>query len=99
VDNYRGRGRYKAESHLPNLLSDIKNLVDGQSQIDRSFKSQRLYTRLSASVVRHQLIEKFGLTATQDSPSLVMIIIFINCIFYFLEVPKTIHSVHPTFYK
>ncbi|MBN3960026.1 hypothetical protein [uncultured Nostoc sp.] len=31
VDNYRGRGRYKAESHLPNLLSDIKKLVDGQS--------------------------------------------------------------------
>ena len=23
VDNYRGRGRYKAESHLPNLLSYI----------------------------------------------------------------------------
>jgi sugar diacid utilization regulator len=60
VDNYRGRGRYKAEEHLPNLLSDIKKLVDGQSQIDPSFKSQRLYTRLSATQVRHQLIEKFG---------------------------------------
>ena len=60
VDNYRGRGRKKAEETLPNLLSDIKKLVDGQSQIDPSFKSQRLYTRLSASVVRYQLIEKFG---------------------------------------
>lgn len=59
VDNYQGRGRRKAESHLPNLLEDIKKLVDSQSQIDPSFKSQRLYTRLSAAEVRHQLIEKF----------------------------------------
>lgn len=43
------------------VLEDIKKLVDDQSQIDPSFKSQRLYyTRLSASIVRHQLIEKFG---------------------------------------
>lgn len=60
VDNYQGRGRKKAESHLPNLLEDIKKLVDSQSQVDPSFKSQRLYTRLSATEVRHQLIEKFG---------------------------------------
>ncbi|MGJ5634906.1 ISAzo13 family transposase [Nostoc sp. CALU 1950] len=60
VDNYQGRGRKKAEEHLPTLLEDIKKLVDSQSQIDPSFKSQRLYTRLGASVVRHQLIEKFG---------------------------------------
>jgi len=60
VDNYRARGRKKAEEHLPNLLEDIKTLVDEQSQIDPSFKSQRLYTRLSAAEVRHQLIEKFG---------------------------------------
>ncbi len=54
VDNYQGRGRYKAEEKLPNLLEDIKKLVDSQSQIDPSFKSQRLYTRLSATEVRHQ---------------------------------------------
>lgn len=55
-----GKGRYKAEVHLPNLLSDIKNLVDFHSQTDPSFKSQRLYTRLSAAEVRKQLIEKYG---------------------------------------
>ncbi len=60
IDNYRGRGRKKVEEHLPNLLDDIKTLVDSQSQIDPSFKSQRLYTRLGATEVRHQLIEKFG---------------------------------------
>ncbi len=60
VDNYSGKGRYKAESHLPNLLEDIKNIVDQQSQTDPSFKSRRLYTRLSAAEVRKQLIEKYG---------------------------------------
>ena len=60
VDNMSAKGRYKAELHLPNILQDIKNLVDSQSQTDPSFKSQRLYTRLSAAEVRKQLIEKYG---------------------------------------
>lgn len=42
------------------LLEDLKKLVDSQSQTDPSFKSQRLYTRLSASEVRKLLIEKVG---------------------------------------
>lgn len=84
IDNYRGRGRYKAESHLPNLLSDIKKLVDGQSQIDPNFKSQRLYTRLSASVVRHQLIEKFGY-ADEELPTSETIRVKLNDLGYRLK--------------
>jgi hypothetical protein len=34
--------------------------VDSQSQTDPTFKSKRLYTRLSAAQVRKQLIDKFG---------------------------------------
>lgn len=60
VDNYSAKGRWKAEEHLPSLLEDIKKLVDSQSQTDPSFKSQRLYTRLTASKVRKLLIEKCG---------------------------------------
>lgn len=60
IDNMSGKGRYKAEEYLPNLLNDIKNIVDAQSQTDPSFKSQRLYTRLSAVAVRNQLIEKYN---------------------------------------
>lgn len=60
VDNYLARGRKKIEEHRPSLIEDIKNLVDSQSQTDPSFKSQRLYTRLSAAEVRKQLIEKYG---------------------------------------
>jgi hypothetical protein len=60
VDNYLARGRKKIEEYQPKLLEDIKNLVDTQSQTDPTFKSQRLYTRLSAAEVRKQLIEKYG---------------------------------------
>lgn len=52
VDNYRGRGRKKEAEHLPNFLEDIKKLVDSQSQIDPSFKSQRLYKHLERAKVR-----------------------------------------------
>lgn len=60
VDNYSARGRKKVEEHQPSLIDEIKNLVDAQSQTDPSFKSQRLYTRLSAAEVRKQLKEKYG---------------------------------------
>ncbi len=50
------RGRKKAEAHLTDLLGDIRSLVDAQSQIDPTFDTQRLYTRLSAAEVRRQLI-------------------------------------------
>jgi hypothetical protein len=56
VDNFSARGRKRAEQKLPNLLSDIKAVVDGQSQTDPQFRTNRLYTRLSAAEVRRQLI-------------------------------------------
>ena len=58
VDNYRARGRKKAEWHLPSLLKDIQTIVDCNSQTDPSFKTQRLYTRLSARQVREELIHQ-----------------------------------------
>jgi hypothetical protein len=59
-DNFTARGRQKAEEKLPNLLTDIQAVVDGQSQTDPSFESTRLYTRLSAAQVRQQLIMQKG---------------------------------------
>jgi hypothetical protein len=56
VDAYSLRGRKRAEEHLPNLLADICAIVDGESQIDPSFQSSQLYTRLTAAEVRRQLI-------------------------------------------
>ena len=59
-DAFSARGRKPAEEHLPNLLDDIKAIVDGQSQTDPTFKTTRLYTRLSAAEVRRQLILQKG---------------------------------------
>ena len=59
------RGRKRAEELLPKLLDDIRAIVDGQSQTDPTFQSQRLYTRLTAKAVREQLIEQKGYTDTE----------------------------------
>lgn len=62
IDNFSARGRKRAEEHLPNSLADIRSLVDSQSQTDPTFRTSRLYTRLSAAEVRRQLIEQKGYT-------------------------------------
>lgn len=59
-DNFSARGRKPAEVHLPNLLEDIGDIVDSQSQTDPQFRNQRLYCRLSAGEVRRQLIAQKG---------------------------------------
>ena len=68
LDAFGTRGRKRAEDHLPNLLPDSRAIVDGQSQTDPQFKTNRLYTRLTAPQVRRQLIEKFGYT-DQELPT------------------------------
>ena len=60
LDNFAGRGRKRAEEKLPELLVDIAAIVDGQSQTDARFESNRLYTRLSAAQVRQALIRQKG---------------------------------------
>ena len=62
VDAFALRGRKRAEKHLPHLLEDLRAIVDGQSQADPKFQTNRLYTRLSAQEVRRQLIEQKGYT-------------------------------------
>lgn len=60
IDHYWKRGRKKAEKHLPNLKTDIKEIVDSQSQTDATFRTKRLYTRLGAAEVRRQLVKQKG---------------------------------------
>jgi hypothetical protein len=62
VDGFALRGRKRAEAHLPNLLADLEAVVSGQSQADPTFRTTRLYTRLTAGEVRRQLIAQRGYT-------------------------------------
>src|SRR6266567_3788468 len=65
VDAFTSRGRKRSEDHLPHLLHDITALVDGQSQADPQFRTTRLYTRLTATEVRRQLIAQKGYTEAE----------------------------------
>ena len=60
IDNFAARGRKRAEERLPNLLTDIRSIVDSQSQTDPTFRTTRLYSRITAAEVRRQLIEQKG---------------------------------------
>ena len=60
LDGRSNGGQKPAEVIFPNLISDIKSIVDGQSQTDPQFRNSRLYTRLSAAEVRRQLMVQKG---------------------------------------
>ena len=64
-DHFHRRGRKRAEVHLPQLLQDIKDLVQDHLQTDPTFATTRLYCRLSAAEVRRQLISRKGYTDEQ----------------------------------
>jgi hypothetical protein len=63
-DAFALRGRARAEERLPNLLADIRDIAKGFSQTDPRFRTQRLYTRLTAEELRRQLIGVKGYTTT-----------------------------------
>lgn len=60
VEGFSNRGRRKAEEHLPNLLADIKAIVEPKCQTDPTFHTTRLYRPITAKVVRDILIEEYG---------------------------------------
>jgi CRISPR/Cas system CMR-associated protein Cmr5 small subunit len=62
VDQRHLSGRKKAEDHLPNLLNDLNEIAEQFSQTDPTFRTTRLFTRLTASEMRTQLIEQKGYT-------------------------------------
>lgn len=89
-DNYTARGRKRAEAQLPHLLSDIQAIADQHSQTDPSFKSSRLYLRLSAASVRSQLIEQKGYN-DEDLPSEEVIRQRLNELGYTLKAVKKVN--------
>ncbi len=65
VDNYQARGRKKTEELLPNLETDISDLIGNYSQADPKFQSTFAYTKVSAKAVREALISEKGYTESQ----------------------------------
>jgi hypothetical protein len=57
-DNFCGRGRYRVEQKLPNLLDDIKQIVNPVSQCDPTFRTTELYSPLTATEVHRRLLEE-----------------------------------------
>ena len=62
VDALSSRRRKPAEGHLPRLLGDIRDIVDGRCQADPKFQTDRLFIRISAREVRSRLITRKGYT-------------------------------------
>lgn len=62
VDQSHLRGRKRAEVHLPKLLDNIHEIAEQCSQTDPTFRSTRLFTRITAAEMRVQLIEQKGYT-------------------------------------
>src|SRR3954469_24376648 len=62
VDAFSARRRKPAEEHLPRLLGDIRDIVEGQCQADPRFQTERLFIRISAREVRSRLITRKGYT-------------------------------------
>ena len=57
IDNFSGRGRKCCEEHFPNLLDDIKRIVEPICQTDPTFRSTNLYSPITAKEVHCRLIE------------------------------------------
>jgi hypothetical protein len=82
LDAFSARGRKRVEAHLPHLLPDIRAIVDSQSQADPQFRTNRLYTRLSAAEVRRQLIVQKGYTDA-ELPTVPTITAKLNALGYY----------------
>jgi hypothetical protein len=59
-DRFEQRGRRRVEERLPNLLDDIRSIVEPSGQTDPTFRSTRIYSPLSAEEVRFRLITQCG---------------------------------------
>ena len=87
VDNYQGRGRKKTEELLPNVESDIRDLIDNYSQADPKFKSSFKYTKVSGKRVREALISEKGYS-DEELPCRQTIGEILNRMGYRLKKPK-----------
>lgn len=58
MDNFSGRGRKRSEDHLPNILEDIRDIVNPISQADPTFRTTNIYVPITAEKVHGLLINE-----------------------------------------
>lgn len=58
--NYASSGKQKTEDASPQLIQDIRSLVEPESQADRQLRNTFAYTRITARAVRQKLIDENG---------------------------------------
>jgi hypothetical protein len=56
VENYSTRGRPKSEEKSPELVQEIRALVEPTTQADPKFQTPLAYTRITAKAVHEQLV-------------------------------------------
>jgi len=64
-DAFNMRGRKKCTDKLPNLTTDIKEIVKDYSQVDPKFQTDRIYIKLTVNQIRRRLIESKQYTDTE----------------------------------
>ena len=64
-DAFNLRGRRVIADKLPELKEDLEDIIDSQCQTDPKFQSTRLYTHLTVSEIRKQLIGEKGYEDTE----------------------------------
>lgn len=65
VDAFNARGRKPIEFHLPELLPDMRDIIESFSQTDPRFESNRRYCRLTVSQIVVLLIDEKGYEDTE----------------------------------
>lgn len=68
INDISGRKRPRVEERDPQLLADIKEIIDPQSQSDARLRTTLLYTKLTAPHV-HMALQKKGWSA-KDLPTI-----------------------------
>jgi hypothetical protein len=61
-DAYQARGNKPTEEKMPQLASEIADIVDPKSQAEPRFRTTLAYTRITAKAVRATLIAEKGYT-------------------------------------
>lgn len=84
VDQTHRRGRKPVEAQLPNLLDDLREIAGRFSQTDPTFRTTRLYTRLTAAEVRRELLKQKGYTE-EELPSAETIRVKLNALDFRLQ--------------